>query len=153
MSKQEKRSRGKRPRYEAQSSREAPLVQGFASVNYPRSSPTFPGTSNTHPEQPQSPQRTVFHEPGQNVAPSQGQQRLGIIMQAPPGKVAIPALKTAQTVDSPKTLKKGRTAHACDYCRKAKSGCTGEQPCIRCRNAQVECVYGDGKRDRDRKSS
>jgi hypothetical protein len=153
MSKQEKRSRGKRPRYEAQSSREAPLVQAFAPMNYPRSSPTFAGTSNTHPEQSQPPQRTAFHGPGQNVPPSQGQQGLSIITQAPPGKVAIPALKTPQTADSSKTFKKGRTAHACDYCRKAKAGCTGEQPCIRCRNAQVECVYGDGKRDRDRKSS
>ncbi|KAE9370837.1 hypothetical protein N431DRAFT_510204 [Stipitochalara longipes BDJ] len=146
MSRQEKRSRGKRPRYEAISSREAPQGQGFAPINYQsQSSPTFAGRS----EQPQQPQEPAFHGQAQN--PSQPQQQLTIATQAPPGKVAIPALKTPQTADSSKNFRKGRTAHACDYCRKAKAGCTGEQPCSRCRSAGVDCVYGDGKRVRDRK--
>jgi len=72
--------------------------------------------------------------------------------QAPPGKVAIPALRSPQTADSmSKGYKKGRTPHACDNCRKAKAGCTGEQPCLRCRNSRVSCVYGDGKRDKEKK--
>jgi hypothetical protein len=149
MSKPEKRSRGKRPRYESGPSREAPLVQGFAPINYPpQSSPTFAG----YPEQSHSPQRTALHGQGQDAPRGQGQQGLSVTTQVPLGKVAIPALKTPRTADSSKGSKKGRIPHACDYCRKAKAGCTGEQPCTRCRNAQVECVYGDGKRVRDRKS-
>ena len=147
MSKQEKRSRGKRPRYDGRSSREEPPGQGFAPINYQsQSNPTFTG----HTEQSQQPQRTAFD--GQAQSPPYAQRKLAITTQAPPGKVAIPALKTPQTADSSNSFKKGRTPHACDYCRKAKAGCTGEQPCSRCRSAGVDCVYGDGKRVRDRKS-
>jgi hypothetical protein len=150
MSRQEKRSRGKRPRHEAGSSREPPLVQGFSPVNYPPpSSPTFA----RHPEPSQSSQRAAFHGQEQDAAHGQRQQGSNIATQVPPGKVAIPALRTPRIADSSKGFKKGRTPHACDHCRKAKAGCTGEQPCTRCRNAQVECVYGDGKRVKDRKSS
>jgi len=146
MSKQEKRSRGKRPRYEAISSREAPQGPGFAPVNHQsQSSPTIASRS----EQPQQHQETAFHSQAQH--PSQPQQQPTIATQAPPGKVAIPALKTPQTADSSKNFRKGRTPHACDYCRKAKAGCTGGQPCSRCKSAGVDCVYGDGKRVRDRK--
>lgn len=71
---------------------------------------------------------------------------------APPGKVAIPALRTPQYPEaSSTTLKKGRTAHACNYCRKTKAGCTGEKPCQRCKNAGVTCTYGDGKREAEKK--
>ena len=143
MSKQEKRSRGKRPRYEAISSREDPQGQGFAPINYQtQSTPTIASRA----EQPQQHQDTASHG-----HPSQPQQQLTIATQAPPGKVAIPALKTPQTADSSKNSRKGRTPHACDYCRKAKAGCTGGQPCSRCKGAGVDCVYGDGKRVRDRK--
>lgn len=48
-------------------------------------------------------------------------------------KMAIPALKTSSGFDSQGRHKKGRTKHACDSCRQAKSGCTGDQPCKRCR--------------------
>jgi hypothetical protein len=147
MSKQEKRSRGKRPRYEAPASRESPQVRGFAPINpQSQSNPTFAD----HQEQYQQTQGTNFE--GQARNSNDAQRRLAITTQAPPGKVAIPALKTPQTTDSSKNFRKGRTPHACDYCRKAKAGCTGEQPCSRCRNAGLDCVYGDGKRMRDRKS-
>lgn len=86
---------------------------------------------------------TAFSPP---QAPSPG------ALNPPRGKVAIPALKTSHQPNSPQTSKKGRTTHACDFCRKAKAGCTGGQPCVRCKNANVDCVYGDGKRDRERKS-
>ncbi|TVY34220.1 putative transcriptional regulatory protein, partial [Lachnellula subtilissima] len=71
---------------------------------------------------------------------------------APLGKVAISQLKQSRRNESASTaFKRGRTAHACDNCRKSKSGCTGELPCLKCRNAGFHCVYGDGKRDKDRK--
>ncbi|CAG8978305.1 hypothetical protein HYALB_00005891 [Hymenoscyphus albidus] len=71
---------------------------------------------------------------------------------APPGKVAIPALRTPQYSEaSSSTLKKCRTAHACNYCRRTKAGCTGEKPCQRCKNAGVTCTYGDGKREAEKK--
>jgi Fungal Zn(2)-Cys(6) binuclear cluster domain len=146
MSKQEKRSRGKRPRYEDRPSREAPQVHGFAPINYQSQlSPTFTDS----PEQSQQPPRAAFLDQPQSS--QRAHLPLAVTTQAPPGKVAIPALRTPQTADSSKNFKKGRTPHACDYCRKAKAGCTGEQPCSRCRSAGVDCVYGDGKRVRDRK--
>jgi hypothetical protein len=73
-------------------------------------------------------------------------------MAAPPGKVAIPVLRpTYSTESTAKSLKKGRTAHACNNCRKSKAGCTGEMPCPRCKNAGIECEYGDGKREAEKK--
>ena len=74
------------------------------------------------------------------------------LLNAPLGKVPIPQLKQSRKHESASTaFKRGRTAHACDKCRKSKSGCTGELPCLKCRNAGFHCVYGDGKRDKDRK--
>ena len=72
--------------------------------------------------------------------------------QPPPGKVAIPALRTNFAAESNISFKKGRNPHACEYCRKAKAGCTGGLPCARCRSANLPCEYGDGKRDKERKS-
>lgn len=71
----------------------------------------------------------------------------------PRGKVAIPSIKPRATgmAESSKTSKKNRTTHACDVCRKAKAGCTGGTPCRRCGAANLLCVYGDGKREQDRK--
>lgn len=46
---------------------------------------------------------------------------------------------------------RNRTTHACDLCRKAKAKCTGGQPCQKCNNEGKECIYGDGKRDKERK--
>jgi hypothetical protein len=152
--KTEKRGRGraKRPR---ESPREEGATQGFAPANYSsQSNAVRPGTTFSHPLPPQSSpapnSRTVntsatseFHSAHPiNV----------ITSHPPPGKVAIPALRQPQNFEaSSKGSKKGRTSHACDYCRKAKAGCSGEQPCSRCRSARVACVYGDGKREQDRK--
>jgi len=66
------------------------------------------------------------------------------------GKVAIPALRVSKA-DTAKSGKKNRTSHACDQCRRAKAGCSGGTPCSRCRTTRSNCVYGDGKRDRERK--
>jgi hypothetical protein len=44
-----------------------------------------------------------------------------------------------------------QTFHACDFCRKAKAKCSGDQPCVRCLSFGKQCVYGDGKRDKEKK--
>jgi hypothetical protein len=150
MSKQEKRGRGKRPRDESTPSHGVVPSQGFSPINYPsQSSPTYPDTRFDRSSQSSLLESNAISGTGSS---SKGQEPLGITSNAPPGKVAIPALKTPLTADSSKSFKKGRTPHACDYCRKAKAGCTGEQPCSRCRGAGVQCVYGDGKRDKEKKS-
>lgn len=46
---------------------------------------------------------------------------------------------------------RNRTTHACEACRKAKAKCTSGQPCQKCKNEGKECVYGDGKREQERK--
>jgi hypothetical protein len=150
MSKQEKRGRGKRPRSEGAPSQRAVPGQGLSPIDYqPQSSPTYPDTRFSRSSQPSLLESRPISDTGSFA---KGQEPLGITTHAPPGKVAIPALKTPLTADSSKSFKKGRTPHACDYCRKAKAGCTGEQPCSRCRGAGVQCVYGDGKRDKEKKS-
>ncbi|KAF4627281.1 hypothetical protein G7Y89_g10875 [Cudoniella acicularis] len=74
--------------------------------------------------------------------------------QSTSGKIAIPKLRASKTTESSsKSLKKGRIPHACDNCRKAKSSCTGEQPCLRCSSSRLPCVYGDNKRDKNRKKA
>src|SRR6266496_2660379 len=153
MSKQAKRGRGKRPREEGASRSPAPTasIQSFASSNYlPHSTSSYTETRFNVNNQPRSLDTRGIDPVGpsfqrqQPFSPSTG--------QPPPGKVAIPALKTHNSGDSSsKGYKKGRTPHACDNCRKAKAGCSGGQPCSRCRNAKVDCVYGDGKRDKERK--
>ena len=152
MSKQEKRGRGrvKRPRNEGTPSHGAVPGQGFSPINYPsQSSPTYPDTRFGRSSQQSLLESNTISGTDSST---QSQEPLGITTHAPPGKVAIPALKTPLTADSSKSFKKGRTPHACDYCRKAKAGCTGEQPCSRCRSVGVQCVYGDGKRDKEKKS-
>ncbi|KAK0111791.1 hypothetical protein ONS96_001059 [Cadophora gregata f. sp. sojae] len=117
------RGRGKRPRDDEEP--KSPHSTGFSAIN----SPPIASTSQA----------------------GFGQQLPIQSTQAPPGKVAIPALKNPRITESSKALKKGRNPHACDFCRKAKAGCTGGNPCTRCLNAHVPCVYGDGKRDKDKK--
>ncbi|RDW64228.1 hypothetical protein BP5796_10730 [Coleophoma crateriformis] len=71
-------------------------------------------------------------------------------LTSPSGKVQIPAIRRgAEYANKPE--RKIRTSHACDNCRRAKAGCTGGQPCSRCQNTRGRCVYGDGKRDKERK--
>lgn len=144
MSKQAKRPRGKRPRDD-----EVPRHDfgvGFSPIN-PHASFVEAGTasSSSKTQSQRGDGRTALATEAAKSRP------LLVATQPPPGKVAIPALKSSRSLDSPKFFKKGRTPHACDYCRKAKAGCTGGQPCTRCKSAGVACVYGDGKRDKDRK--
>jgi hypothetical protein len=139
MSKQGKRGGGKRLREERISSREA--APGHVS---PQSTSSYTNASFSDTYQSSILAASGI---GSNYQPLQ----LSLNTQAAPaGKVAIPALRTPLT-DSSKSLKKGRTAHACDTCRKAKAGCSGTRPCLRCKATRAECVYGDGKRDRERK--
>jgi hypothetical protein len=140
MSKQTRRGRGKRPRDE-------PVPQDlatahFSATNYPppRKPTGLSSSENIHGEGIQSPTSERQFNVSQDV-----------VSQPPRGKVAIPALRTSTSFSSPQLFKKGRTPHACDHCRKAKSGCSGDQPCLRCKAAQAICVYGDGKRDKERK--
>ena len=147
MSKQGHRGRGKRPRAAESASQEPAPIQSFAAINYASPSGSdFPVVGFNRPLQPPTRATNSAGGSGPQLEP------LRITTQPPPGKVAIPALRTPQSIESSlKSGKKGRTSHACDHCRKAKAGCTGGEPCQRCRNARVACVYGDGKRDKERK--
>ncbi|CAI7598939.1 uncharacterized protein N7487_011364 [Penicillium crustosum] len=59
-------------------------------------------------------------------------------------KVAIPRL------DLPLASNNGRVSRACHNCRKQKNKCSGHRPsCLRCQEANVLCVYVDGKRERN----
>jgi hypothetical protein len=40
-----------------------------------------------------------------------------------------------------------RARHACNSCRKQKAKCTGHEPCQRCEDIGVRCVYGIRKRE------
>lgn len=142
------RGGSKRPRVDPGSSRDASHAQSNYSAPLNHLSPdnysegtagqaVIPGVSEARP--------IAARAPG--VKPEHG-----ISVRGPAGKVAIPPLRPPQAPESSQKLyKKGRIMHACDFCRKSKAGCSGEQPCSRCKNAGVPCVYGDGKRDKDRK--
>jgi hypothetical protein len=70
----------------------------------------------------------------------------------PPGKMLLPPLpKSRVEYAALSRTVKNRTSHACDKCRKAKAKCSGGQPCEKCRMEDKECIYGDGKRDKERK--
>ncbi|KAH9214215.1 fungal-specific transcription factor domain-containing protein [Leptodontidium sp. 2 PMI_412] len=139
------RGRGKRPRDEEDPSPKTPQPPGFSAVNNP---PAATAPQSQFGQQSQTLQRTSSHV---SSRPGPSAQSVPLRPPAPPGKIAIPALKNPRITESSKALKKGRTPHACDYCRKAKAGCTGGNPCTRCLNANVPCIYGDGKRDKDKK--
>lgn len=44
-----------------------------------------------------------------------------------------------------------RTAHACERCRLLKAKCSGGLRCEKCTADKAECIYGDGKRERNKK--
>ena len=80
---------------------------------------------------------------------------------APPGsyapKVAIPRLRRESDATSASgTVRSGdkhRISHACEPCRSRKTKCSGEKPtCRHCEDFRIKCVYGDGKRDKAKKS-
>ncbi|KUJ14533.1 uncharacterized protein LY89DRAFT_752603 [Mollisia scopiformis] len=143
MSSQRRRGRGKRPRDESPHST---THQGFTTDTHQSESTLSYSDSGVY--QGQSLQSPISIGPAFSQAQILSPRN---VTHAPPGKVAIPALRQPQVADSSQDHKKGRTSHACDHCRKAKAGCTGGQPCVRCKNANISCVYGDGKRDRERK--
>ncbi|KAH7317930.1 fungal-specific transcription factor domain-containing protein [Rhexocercosporidium sp. MPI-PUGE-AT-0058] len=140
------RGRGKRPRNEEELSPSTSQTSVFSALNSPSTGSTPRARVSQQSQVLSSSPRNVASKPGPST-----QQSIPLGPVAPPGKVAIPALKHPRTSESSKALKKGRTPHACDFCRKAKAGCTGGNPCTRCLNANVPCVYGDGKRDKDKK--
>lgn len=75
-------------------------------------------------------------------------------VSAPPGKMLLPPLRPAHSAAANATSKavdRNRTSHACDKCRRAKAKCTGGLPCEKCKNESKHCVYGDGKRDKEKK--
>jgi hypothetical protein len=148
MPKQDTRVRGKRSRDEVEgSSRKSDTTHNFAPVNPSQTS----GSSSFGIHSRDSSGLQHQHGEVSGAIRSAEQPQLPL-PQVPLGKVAIPALKQPRRTESVSpAFKRGRTAHACDNCRKSKSGCTGELPCLKCRNAGVSCVYGDGKRDKDRK--
>jgi hypothetical protein len=156
----ERRGRRRRKRHRESSHEEATVQAGFATVDYvPQSGVPRPGTNfNLPPPPATSPPSSssgtgLMSGSATITSANHWVQPINVITSyPPPGKVPIPALRPPQSFESSvKDDKKGRTSHACDYCRKAKAGCTGRQPCTRCRNARVACVYSDRKREYDRK--
>lgn len=85
-------------------------------------------------------------------SPSGRNQKEQAPSMPPAGKMLLPPLPKSRTEysASPRT-DKSRTSHACNGCRKAKAKCSGGQPCEKCRTEDKECMYGDGKRDKERK--
>lgn len=138
------RGRSKRPREPEEGGphppRDASASHGFAPINFAQQS----NSSSTLSQ----PTRLSKQEQPPALGPAQFS---GPAAEGLPGKVAIPSLHTSRAAESLMGSKKGRTSHACDLCRKAKTGCSGQQPCARCKSANVPCVYGDGKRDKEKK--
>ena len=145
MSKQGKKGGGKRPREPKAPPDEEPSPQSVApSISSPRPSSAYSSTGFNDVYQP-SLQRSGGLGSQIPQVSMHSSQPLSFT-----GKVAIPALRTPQPSDS-KSFRKGRTQHACDACRKAKSGCSGGNPCSRCKTMKSICVYGDGKREKEKK--
>jgi len=152
------RGRSKRPREQDidndTSPHEAPLapqppVQSFRPINYSEpSTPAFSTFGIAGQSSESQPRAQSIGGPsrigGGIASPAAG--------KPPLGKVAIPSIRTPRPTQSARReSKKGRTSHACDACRKAKTGCSGGSPCTRCRGTGIPCIYGDGKRDKERK--
>ncbi|KIY03019.1 uncharacterized protein Z520_01485 [Fonsecaea multimorphosa CBS 102226] len=69
---------------------------------------------------------------------SHGQRRLG---GSPP----------KQRSSRKSTVSKVRTSHACDRCRLMRTKCSGGERCAKCVKDGAACVYGDRKRERNKK--
>ncbi|KAI9800750.1 MAG: hypothetical protein M1833_003167 [Piccolia ochrophora] len=74
----------------------------------------------------------------------------------PPGRVLIPRMKreegSAVASGRLEDLEKHRVSHACESCRIRKTKCTGENPaCAHCKKHGLDCVYGDRKREKDKR--
>jgi len=112
-----------------------------------------------HESRPVDPAQSSYYSHTKRDPESEPLQTQGLWAQQeptpampPPGKLLLPPLpkSRAEYTASSKT-EKNRTTHACDKCRKAKAKCSGGQPCEKCRTEDKECIYGDGKRDKERK--
>lgn len=144
MSKQVKKGGGKRPREHKAPPPEEPSLQDVVPVKYsPQPTPVYGSASFSDVYQP-----SIHRSGGLGSLVQPGSMHS--IQPSFTGKVAIPALRTSQVPES-KALRKGRTQHACDTCRKAKAGCSGGNPCSRCKTMKSNCVYGDGKREKEKK--
>ena len=122
--------------------------QGLSASNSPRTAAS--SSQARFSQQSQNQHSNSSHITGTS---GHSQQSIAVGAQAPPGKVAIPALKTPRTAEPTKGLKQGQTSHACNYCRTAKAACTGGVPWRRFLNANTQCVYGDGKRIKGKESA
>ncbi|KAL4964658.1 putative C6 transcription factor [Aspergillus stella-maris] len=59
-------------------------------------------------------------------------------------KVAIPRSANSAAVSN-----RGRVSRACENCREQKVKCSGQRPtCQRCQDAEIQCSYGDRKREK-----
>jgi hypothetical protein len=67
------------------------------------------------------------------------------------GKMLLPPLHHNLAKFNTSKREKSRTSHACQRCRKSKSKCSGVMPCEKCISEDKECVYSDGKRDKEKK--
>jgi len=75
-----------------------------------------------------------------------------------------PAAGTSQTYTDPTSLHplssstptrapaKHRASHACDRCRLLRTKCSGDDPCHKCRKDEAICLFGDRKRERNKKN-
>jgi len=152
------RGRSKRPREQDVGSETSPhepppppqpSAHSFRPINYSGSPvPTFStfGVAGQSSESdPRSQSTAGPSHIGAMASPS-------VQSEAPLGKVAIPSIRPPRPPQlARKDMKRGRTPHACDACRKAKVGCSGGNPCSRCQSGNIPCIYGDGKRDKERK--
>ncbi|PGH11982.1 hypothetical protein AJ79_04569 [Helicocarpus griseus UAMH5409] len=69
-------------------------------------------------------------------------------------KVQIPRLLRPGQKQASPTNERQRVSHACDPCRKRKSKCDGLRPvCSRCRDQEVNCIYLDGKREKQKRKA
>lgn len=63
----------------------------------------------------------------------------------------MPELAASTTLDSILERKRLRTKTACDYCRKRKSKCNGENPCSCCITHNRDCIYTIVPRERKKR--
>jgi hypothetical protein len=69
-------------------------------------------------------------------------------------KTLLPSLNPPRTSSTPPTRPVvNQTLHACEFCRKSKTRCSGGQLCERCRTYGNQCIYSDRKRDKEKKQS
>jgi len=76
-----------------------------------------------------------------------------------PSRTVIPRAQPQRGGPSPprppsrpgSAITKPRTSHACDRCRIMRTKCSGGERCTKCIKDNATCVFGDRKRERNRK--